>query len=82
MIPTQSDMIADGIRYVRKDGTTYFNLAEIKEKYPYAKVHPSDVHELEIDGELIPVVMASDIREMTDWELALLKTKKYPDTNF
>ena len=71
-------MVMDGVRYRIKGNDTYFYVDDIRDKYDFIRVLESKITYEKIDGKFVALVKTDDWDILSDFDLLMLRSRKFP----
>lgn len=72
-------LLKAGVRYATERGIRFFNIEDIKERFPEHKVDTEQIRTVDFSGIKDVGVRAEDIHPMTDWDKLMIKTINFKD---
>jgi len=73
MKPTLATLIKQKVKYGVNDNEPYFDVEDLREKYPDLRFPPDKIKQISIGGIIKSGIRAQDLHELTDFEINLTK---------
>lgn len=73
MIPSKSNLIRLKVKYTIHENEFYFDIDELRQKFPDLRFPPDKIKEVFIGGVSKKGIKQEDIHELTDFEKKVIK---------